>query len=82
MWRTGQRGLAGSLLSFSTKGGSVNTPELIIYYEPRTQQYAIAVRHGADRITIRHEAHHQDAIQIANGIRAWTGLRLMDRTTQ
>jgi len=60
----------------------VSSPELVIYYEPHAQQYAIAVAHGADRITIRHELHHQDAVQIANGIRAWTGLRIMDRTTQ
>ena len=60
----------------------MTTPELVIFYEPHAQQYAIAVAHGADRITIRHELHHQDAVQIANGIRAWTGLRIMDRTTQ
>lgn len=60
----------------------MSSPELVIYYEPHAQQYAIAVAHGADRITIRHELHHQDAVQIANGIRAWTGLRIMDRTTQ
>lgn len=82
MWGTGQRGLTGSLLSFSTEGGSVTTPELTIYYEPRTQEYGIAVVLGSDRITIRYESHHQDAIQIANGIRAWTQLRITDRTTQ
>ena len=60
----------------------MTTPELVIYYEPHSQQYAIAVALGSDRITIRQEAHHQDAVQIANGIRAWTGLRIMDRTTQ
>ena len=55
-------------------------PQLVIFYEPHAQQYAIAVALGADRITIRHELHHQDAVQIANGIRAWTQLRVMDRT--
>ncbi len=60
----------------------MTTPELVIFYEPHSQQYGIAVAHGADRITIRHELNHQDAVQIANGIRAWTGLRIMDRTTQ
>lgn len=58
----------------------MSSPELVIYYEPRAQQYGIAVADGADRITIRYEAHHQDAVQIANGIRAWTQLRVMDRT--
>lgn len=58
----------------------MNTPELVIFFEPRTQQYGIAIAHGADKITIRYESHHQDAVQIANGIRAWTQLRVMDRT--
>lgn len=60
----------------------MSQPELVIYYEPRTQQYGIAVVNGADKITIRYEAHHQDAIQIANGVRAWTQLRVMDRAVR
>lgn len=56
-------------------------PELVILYESHSRLYAIAVAQGADRIVIRHELHHQDAIQIANGIRSWTQLRVMDRTT-
>lgn len=55
-------------------------PQLVILYETHARQYAIAVQQGADRIVIRHELHHQDAIQIANGIRSWTGLTITDRT--
>lgn len=55
-------------------------PELVILYESHSKRYAIAVQQGADRIVMRHELHHQDAIQIANGIRSWSGLTIRDRT--